>query len=111
MKQLLGEKTGLVIEMNEEYPFNITSIRKWVDGKYIEYCYSTGIPGSDLYGQQECFEIYFYKSTKLSDGHYKSFAYGTFQNKQIKDVPTKHKKVLDLLIKKHEELFGVKYTG
>lgn len=52
MKQTLGEKTGLVIETDGAYPFNITLIRKWVDGKYIEYCYSTGIPRSDLYGNK-----------------------------------------------------------
>lgn len=93
------------------YSYDITSIKKWVNDSYIEYCYSTGIPDSEEYGKIECFEIYYYKTENLSNGHYRSYAYGNKNNKKINEVPSKHDITLNLLKRKHKEIFGVEYVA
>ena len=43
-------------QMDKNYPYNIISIDSYVDGKYIEICYTLGIPNTVLYGKTETIE-------------------------------------------------------
>ena len=67
--------------MDECYPYNIISCESWIDGKYIEICYTVGIPGTVLYGKTETIEVYYYKNTNKDEGHYKSNCFSTHNGK------------------------------
>lgn len=97
-------------QMDKNYPYNIISIDSYVDGKYIEICYTLGIPNTVLYGKTETIEIYYYKTNNKGDGHYKSHCFST-HNGKLDKVPNKYLKLIHQLKDEYKNVFGIKYTG